>query len=80
MDKIKNQLARAHGYVLIRIPYTKFNTMETYLVYKISVYYKYRVGSKFYKGFTDLCQALHLPGNTKPIDVKQYLTYTKLLS
>jgi len=31
--------------------------------------------NKWYRNFLELCKGEHLPGNTKPKDVKQYLIY-----
>lgn len=74
-DSIKNTLADAANIPLIRIPYTKDNVLEDYLLYRISQIYKYKVKERYYKTFLDLAKGEHLPGNTKPIDVEQYKLY-----
>jgi len=76
-DLDKNDLASLHKLNMIRIPYTKYDVLEDYLLFKLSKIYKYKNNNKYYKTFTKLCSALKLPEDTKISDVKKYLTYNK---
>jgi len=76
-DVIKNNLAKQYGYNLIRIKYDKFDMLEEYLLFRISKYFKYRVGNNWYKDFLELCRGENLPGDTKLKDVEKYLIYKK---
>jgi hypothetical protein len=78
-DKEKNTLAELHNIHLIRIPYIRYGVLENFLEYKISKLYKYRVDGKFYRGFLELCNSLNLPDTTRNEDVKQHLTYNKVV-
>lgn len=72
-DREKNRLAELHGMFLIRLPYPKYADLESYLLFKISRIYKYRVGNKFYRNYLALGIGESLPKDTRPADVKQYL-------
>ena len=72
-DREKNELARMYGIGLIRIPYTKLNSLEEYLLYRLSKFYRYRVKNKFYRNFLELCKNEGLDSNTRPRDVKHML-------
>ena len=76
-DLAKNKLAKKFGYKLIRIPYTKYDVLEDYLLWSISKHYKYVVNGVYYKNFKDLCRGEQLPGTTVSKDVKKYLVYIK---
>jgi len=76
-DELKNNLAKQHGYYLIRIKYDKFDMLEEYLLFRLSKYFKYRVGNNWYKDFLELCRGENLPGDTKLKDVEKYLIYKK---
>lgn len=76
-DNNKNTLAEASNIPLIRIPYTKDNVIEKYLIYRLSQIYKYKVKERYYKTFLDLVKGEQLPSNTKPKDVEQYKLYKK---
>ena len=73
-DRAKDELAKDKGVPLIRIPYTKYDELEDFLLHKISLIYKYRVKDNWYKDFLELCRAEKLSPGTKPEDVKQFLT------
>lgn len=77
IDKMKNILADSHDYDLIRIPYLRINDLEKYLLFKLSKIYPYRVKDKFYESLTELCLGEHLPGTTRPKDVRHLLLYKK---
>jgi len=76
-DSHKNDLAKLHNVPLIRLHYRSYNELESILLFKLSKYYKYRVGNKYYRGLTELCKGEQLPGTTVPKDVKKYLLYCK---
>lgn len=76
-DIAKNELAISKNKLLIRIPYTKYNDLENYILYSISQYYKYRYENVFYKNFLHLSIDLKLPNTTKVNDMKKYLVCQK---
>lgn len=76
-DKLKNKLAKANGYILIRIPYLVLNTIEEFLTKRLLDIYKYWiiVDSKLcvYKTFYDLAKSYNLPDETTENDVLDIL-------
>ncbi len=78
-DKAKNELAILYDTPLIRIPYTEYDDLEDYLLWKLSKIYKYRVGDKFYKNLGDICTGLQLPGTTTRLPVViPVVSFTKI--
>jgi len=74
-DLIKNKLAKENKIHLIRIKYTEIKNIKSYIFYRISKIYKYRVENKWYKNFLDLCSGESMSNNIKVKDVVKYLTY-----
>lgn len=76
-DKLKNKLAKANGYILIRVPYLVLNTVEEFLAKRLLDVYKYWiiVDSKLcvYKTFYDLAKSYNLPDETTENDVLDIL-------
>lgn len=74
-DKNKTTLAKLKGYLLIRITYQHFNTLEDSLLQHLSHYFKYRYNNKFYKNFLIMVKELGLSiDNVNRKDFNQYLT------
>lgn len=71
-DKYKDSLANMHDIPLIRIPYTEYDNLENYLLYRLSKFYKYRHKNHFYKNITELSNG-ELIDN--PMDHNKFLTY-----
>jgi len=72
-DKAKNLLADMQGYNLIRIPYTRLNDLEDYLLTQLRRYIKYRRDGKYFKNFLEFAKHYSLSGDATPKEYKQYL-------
>ena len=72
-DKAKNLLADAKGYDLIRIPYTRLDNLEDYLLTQLRRYIKYRRDGKYFKNFLEFAKHYSLSGDATPKEYKQYL-------
>ena len=52
-DYVRDELAVIFNIPLIRIPYTKYDELETYLPWCLSKHYKYHHNGKFYKSINE---------------------------
>ena len=79
LDKEKVELANTLGIPLIVIKFNacKIEDLSDYLMFRISKYYKYRVGNKWYRNLFELYKGENKPEDTKPSDVSEYLVYKK---
>ena len=74
-DANKEGLCKANNVELIVIPFTKFDILEKTVAERISDIYKYYYKNKYYYNFLCLCKTEGLSPETKPSDVRKYLTY-----
>lgn len=77
-DKIKTSLAKKHGYLLVRVPYTQINQLEGYLSRAIDKHFKYLVDGVFYRTYMDMFYALKLPGDLLVRAMDKYRTINVL--
>lgn len=78
-DQIKNELAKAYGYSLIRIPFNQLANLEIFLSRAIDWYFNYCVDGVFYKTFMHLARARSLPDKMPVSHMDEYRTF-KVLS
>lgn len=74
-DKEKDRLAKIKNMKLIRIPYFNYNNLEETFLFKLSKFYKYRIGNTFYRDFLHLCEENNLPSYAKLVDYSRYKVY-----
>ena len=77
-DGDKNFLAKAHRFILIRVPYHCFDRLEMYLSRAIDKHFRYRVDGVFYRSIVQLCDALGLPQYSSSEDLETYRTFKAL--
>ena len=80
LDKIKNNIAKKRGYVLIRISYIEEDKLEKILSRAIERFFRYRVNNKFYRTFEEVIAVLKLPDSTKVTEISSYRTSSVLSS
>lgn len=76
-DREKLELSLVKGMHIIVIPYDKNDDLQDYLVFSISLYYRYRDGDNFYRNFLELAKAKNWDKNATYLDAKPYLLYKR---
>lgn len=78
LDNLKTDIARAHGYHLIRVPYTEFSTLEIYLSRAIGKLYMYNVDGVYYSNFMAMAEDMKIPKDDLVSEYNDRLTVNVL--
>jgi hypothetical protein len=72
-DNLKNEYAALHKVILIRVPYTEFDTLTNFLRKSLMQYIKYKKDGLYFRNFLEFCRYFNLPGDATPKEYKEYL-------